>query len=164
MEVNIIKHFWAILSPIVQIFAFCICILIDQSEKGLTKKCSNHVHFCLPSAIFHICEAATTEGLIGRQRGSQKHFIAKQARSCLYANTLVRTHHFPLGLCPTPDYDPLPYLPYTSFPGCLSTWYQEKTSWCDWPQRNKRTGQSAPCEYIGRGYTKGYKKVCRLSL
>ena len=39
-----------------------------------------------------------------------------QARSCLYASTRVRRHHFPLGLCPTPDwglnYDPLPYFAY----------------------------------------------------
>ena len=46
-----------------------------------------------------------------------------QARSCLYACTRVRTHHFPLGLCPTPNwglnYGPLPYFAYTSFPGWL---------------------------------------------
>ena len=50
------------------------------------------------------------------------------ARSCLYANfTRVRTHHFPLGLCPTPNwglnYDPLPYSVYTSFPGWLRLWW-----------------------------------------
>ena len=47
----------------------------------------------------------------------------EQARSCLYASTEVRTHHFPLGLWPTPNwglnYDPLPYFAYTSFPGWL---------------------------------------------
>ena len=58
-------------------------------------------------------------------------WVTVQARSCLYACTRVRTHHFPLGLCPAPNwglnYDPLPYFAYTSFPGwlrpcCVCVW------------------------------------------
>ena len=66
--------------------------------------------------------------------------IPYQARSCLYASMQVGTHHFPLGLCPTPNwslnYDSLPYFAYTSFPGWLRPCLYLKP-YCD-PSPNSR--------------------------
>ena len=91
------------------------CRVLDSGKCEFLLK-----HVCLEPGFPSCKKDASVRALLqlNHHRG-----INIQARSCLYARTWVRTHHFLLGLCPTPDwdlnYDPLSYFAYTSFPGWL---------------------------------------------